>query len=114
MRVVAGTLEGEDLVLPQGSFTGKDGETLTQVVASHPQLKQPIAVFRTEQGYHAVLMRCTHKGLELRIVGERLECSAHGSLFDRHGAVLEGPASAPLRSFPVSESDGRVSITLSA
>jgi nitrite reductase/ring-hydroxylating ferredoxin subunit len=114
MRVVAGTLEGEDLVLPQGSFLGNDGAALTQVVASHPKLKQPIAVFHTQQGYHAVLMRCTHKGVELRIVGERLECSAHGSLFDQRGAVLEGPASEPLRSFPVQERDGRIHISLSA
>jgi len=52
--------------------------------------------------------------VELRIVGERLECSAHGSLFDQRGAVLEGPASVPLRSFPVQERDDRIHISLSA
>ena len=115
VRAVAGTLEGEDLVLPTTSFEEKNGKAKRCVVATHAQLKQPIAVFREESGeYHSVLMRCTHKGVELRVTGERLECSAHGSAFDSRGAVLEGPASAPLRSMPTVERDGRVFISLKA
>lgn len=110
-----GAVEGDDLVLPAGSFTNKDGSPKKFVVASHAQLKQPIAVFRNaDRSYRAVLMRCTHKGVELRVTGDRLECSAHGSLFDSNGAVLEGPASSPLRVFPTTERDGRVFISLKA
>ncbi len=112
---IVGVVEGDDLVLPAGSFTNKNGSPKKCVVASHSGLKQPIAVFRDARGaYSSVLMRCTHKGVELRVTGERLECSAHGSSFDDHGAVLEGPASSPLRTFPTVERDGRVFISLKA
>lgn len=115
MQPVMGTVEGEDLVLPVGSFSNTDGSPKKFVVAAHAQLKQPIAVFRNADGaYRSVLMRCTHKGVELRVSGDRLECSAHGSSFDINGSVLEGPASAPLRSFPTTEREGRVFISLKA
>lgn len=110
-----GAVEGDDLVLPAGSFSNTDGSPKKFVVAAHAQLKQPIAVFRSADGaYRSVLMRCTHKGVELRVSGDRLECSAHGSAFDSNGAVLEGPASAPLRVFPTTEREGRVFISLKA
>lgn len=115
MQPVMGTVEGEDLVLPVGSFSNTDGSPKKFVVAAHALLKQPIAVFRNADGaYRSVLMRCTHKGVELRVSGDRLECSAHGSSFDSNGSVLEGPASAPLRSFPTTEREGRVFISLKA
>ncbi|HRF78861.1 MAG TPA: Rieske (2Fe-2S) protein [Flavobacteriales bacterium] len=115
IRPVAGTIEGDTLVLPSGAFTGKDGTPLRVAVATHAQLKQPIAVFRDgPSAYHAVLMRCTHKGVELNVTGTRLECPAHGSSFDSHGTVLEGPAETPLRDFPVEERDGRIFISLKA
>lgn len=113
-RTVVGTVEGDDLVLPEGAFTGKDGAPLPYVIATHAQMKQPVVVFKREQGYEALLMRCTHRGVELRMAGERLECPAHGSLFDGTGAVLEGPASAPLRKLSAREREGRVHISLKA
>ena len=115
LQPIVGTLEGEDLVLPAGAFTKEDGSMRRHVVATHAQLKQPIAVFRDGGGgYSSVLMRCTHKGAELRVGGDRLDCSVHGSTFDSHGGVLEGPASSPLRAFPTLERDGRVFISLRA
>ena len=113
-RAVVGTVEGEDLVLPAASFTGEDGAVLPYIIATHAQLKQPIALFKQAEGYRAVLMRCTHKGVELRVAGARLECPAHGSIFDSAGGVVEGPASVPLRSFPVTEQEGRLRISLKA
>lgn len=113
-RAVMGTVEGEDLVIPASSFVDEKGVQRRYVVAAHDQLKQPIAVFKEGETFRAVLMRCTHRGAELRVTGERLECSAHGSQFDSHGAVLEGPASSPLRVFPVVERDGRLLISLKA
>jgi nitrite reductase/ring-hydroxylating ferredoxin subunit len=109
-----GTLDGEDLVIPSSSFLDEKGGRRAYVVASHDQLKQPIVLFKKGEGFHAVLMRCTHRGAELRVTGDRLECPAHGSRFDSHGAVLEGPASSPLRVFPVVERDGRILISLKA
>ena len=110
---VAGSLEGDELILPTSAFLAVDGSTKRYVVATHAQLKHPIAVFANPDGsYQALLMRCTHKGVELRVTGARLECNAHGSTFDHTGAVLEGPASAPLRTFSVHAYGGHVRIAL--
>jgi nitrite reductase/ring-hydroxylating ferredoxin subunit len=113
-RTAMSVVVGDDLVIPVSSFVDGNGERRKYVVATHDQLKQPIAVFQEGDGYRAVLMRCTHRGAELRVTGDRLECSAHGSQFDSAGAVLEGPASSPLRVFPVVERDGSILISLKA
>jgi nitrite reductase/ring-hydroxylating ferredoxin subunit len=111
---VTGTVEGEDLVIPESAFQDKKGGWKLHVVATHAQLKQPIAVFRENDGYRSVLMRCTHKGVELRVAGDRLECPAHGSVFANSGAVLEGPADTSLRVLPTRASEGKVLISLKA
>ncbi len=114
-RYVTGTIEGDDLLIPFASFLNEKGQPRPYLVVTQEQLKQPIAVFRTPEGsYQAVLMRCTHRGADLSVVGERLECPAHGSVFDNSGNVIEGPASSPLRQFPVRELDGTVRISLKA
>jgi glycine/D-amino acid oxidase-like deaminating enzyme/nitrite reductase/ring-hydroxylating ferredoxin subunit len=56
-------------------------------------------VFRDDDGsLHGVSLRCTHLGCLLRFnSAERSwDCPCHGSRFDVDGAVLEGPATAPL------------------
>jgi nitrite reductase/ring-hydroxylating ferredoxin subunit len=114
-KTITGSIEGDDLAVPANAFMDKNGEALPYVVVSNAQLKQPVAVFRNDEGgYRGLLMRCTHRGVELNISGERLECTAHGSVFDNKGHVLEGPASSPLRSLPVREVDGRLFISLKA
>jgi Rieske Fe-S protein len=47
---------------------------------------------------HAVSVRCTHLGCDVRFnFAERSwDCPCHGSRFDVDGAVLEGPAVDPL------------------
>jgi glycine/D-amino acid oxidase-like deaminating enzyme/nitrite reductase/ring-hydroxylating ferredoxin subunit len=47
---------------------------------------------------HAVSVRCTHLGCLVRFNGaeKSWDCPCHGSRFDVDGAVLEGPATAPL------------------
>jgi nitrite reductase/ring-hydroxylating ferredoxin subunit len=59
-----------------------------------------IAVYRTEEGgleFHSAV--CTHLAGVVRwnSVEKSWDCPCHGSRFDRHGRVLEGPASAPLK-----------------
>lgn len=114
-RYVSGSIEGDDLVVPVSGFQDGKGQFRSHLIASHAQLKQPIAVFRNKEGYYSgLLMRCTHRGADLQVVGERLECAAHGSVFDSAGAVIDGPASEPLRRFKVVELDGQVRISLKA
>jgi glycine/D-amino acid oxidase-like deaminating enzyme/nitrite reductase/ring-hydroxylating ferredoxin subunit len=57
------------------------------------------AVYREPDGtLHAVAARCTHLGCLVRFNAAETswDCPCHGSRFDVDGAVLEGPATAPL------------------
>lgn len=49
----------------------------------------------------AVSPICTHQGCTVDIAGPRLECPCHGSMYDREGNVLRGPAERALQRFPV-------------
>ena len=72
------------------------------VVVRDEALRFPICVFRfSDTEYSALWMQCAHQGAELQASGAALQCPAHGSAFDSRGQVTNGPAAAPLRSFPV-------------
>jgi Rieske Fe-S protein len=52
---------------------------------------------------------CTHEGCTVKAQGATLDCPCHGSQFSATtGKVLQGPASLPLPSIPVSVSGGNV------
>ncbi|MBK6542314.1 MAG: Rieske 2Fe-2S domain-containing protein [Flavobacteriales bacterium] len=51
--------------------------------------------------YKALVLNCTHKGGPVKQKGTELSCSWHGSKFDLNGAVVNGPAKDPLKSYPV-------------
>ena len=61
---------------------------------------QRLAVYRDPGGVlHAVSSICTHLGCVVKFNdGEKSwDCPCHGSRFDVDGAVLDGPATRPLR-----------------
>jgi Rieske Fe-S protein len=69
---------------------------------------------RTSRGVVAFDTRCTHAGVPSALVGDKLECPAHGSIFDpESGQVLTGPAIEPLRSYPTLEINGEIRILIS-
>ena len=69
--------------------------------------KEPLILIRKKEGeVKALLMRCTHKGVELEKIGDQLVCPAHGSIFDFDGKVIQSPAGEALTSFPA-VTDGR-------
>ena len=96
-------ISGDFMEIPMSAF--KDESTSgfrDYLVVENDRLSYPIAVFRhNSTEYTALLMRCTHKGTELRVFGDVLECPAHGSEFTQNGAVQNGPANNELRAFPV-------------
>jgi Rieske Fe-S protein len=57
---------------------------------------RPFYVVAGEKGYIVVSSVCTHAGCTVDPDKDRFVCPCHGSVFDREGRVLEGPASAPL------------------
>lgn len=66
-----------------------------------------VVVVHHAEGCWAALWRvCTHGACEVGWDGAALLCPCHGSRFDLDGAVLLGPATEPLRAFPVVEEDG--------
>ncbi|MFT5723604.1 MAG: Rieske Fe-S protein [Bacteroidia bacterium] len=102
---VNGLLRGDYLELSLLSFVKvKQGQTtyLDNIIVRNPALQHPICVFRLAQNdYEALLMKCTHQGTELKVYGDTLQCSAHGSEFSKDGSVTTGPATLQLRSFPI-------------
>lgn len=67
-------------------------------------------ISRTEDGLLALYQKCTHLGCAVPWVPEenRFHCPCHGSLFDRHGVVIGGPAPRPLDLFPITIRNGEV------
>lgn len=118
VKSLSGTIVGDELVLPASDFEVRNnGQVFFKkyVVVQNDLLKYPICVYRiSESEYSALWMRCTHQGAELQVFGEKLQCPAHGSEFDRNGVVQSGPAELNLRTFNVSPVEKQLRISLKA
>jgi Rieske Fe-S protein len=94
--------------------TPANGEIRLPLV-SYPQLTEPggfvrlrstpdgsaIYVLALAGGSYAALSPiCTHRGCTVDVAGSQLLCPCHGSMYDREGRVVRGPAERPLRQFP--------------
>lgn len=75
-----------------------------------------IVLGRTEQGYIAFDDHCTHKGGSLAggaMICGTVQCPWHGTQFDVHtGNVKAGPAKESIKTYPVSESNGKVYLSM--
>ncbi len=75
-----------------------------------------IAVFKLEDGVFAIDNLCSHGNARLCdgfMDGHRVECPFHQALFDvRDGTVACGPATEPVKSWPVKIENGRVFLNL--
>lgn len=83
----------ERTVIRVGGFPGL--ATVGMLVA----VTSLIAVKRTgPSSFDAFHMACTHAGCPTTVVnGQRFDCPCHFSRFDSNGAVINGPATDPLR-----------------
>jgi Rieske Fe-S protein len=83
------------------------------IIVKSDKLDYPLVVYRNdENNYTALLLRCTHQGLELNVAGDLITCSAHGSEFGKTGEIITGPAEQRLRSFPVMTDEKNIYIKL--
>jgi Rieske Fe-S protein len=111
-KTISGTISNSNLVVPAAAFQNKNS-FYKYVVVRQDELKYPICLYRfSTNDYAALYMRCTHQGAELQVFGDKLECPAHGSAFNDHGVVQNGPADTNLRSFPVTVQNDQVLISL--
>ncbi len=81
---------------------------------------RPVVLARDADGLYAFSSICTHQGCDIASEGSiitatgtatGLRCDCHGSMFDKNGAVIRGPARAPLEHYQVDlAADGNVTI----
>ncbi|SIP90867.1 3-phenylpropionate/trans-cinnamate dioxygenase ferredoxin subunit [Alkalispirochaeta americana] len=74
--------------------------------------RKEIALFKLDDGVHAIANSCSHEYSPLcegMVVGTHVYCPKHGSRFDiTTGAVLDLPATSPVKTYPVKVEDGVV------
>jgi nitrite reductase/ring-hydroxylating ferredoxin subunit len=113
-QAIVAVREGDFFTIPKSSFWSEENQKFKRyVIISNDELVFPICVFRkSETEYSALLMECSHQGAELQVYGDRLQCPAHGSEFDREGNPLNAPADKVLRKFQCLVSDHSIKISL--
>lgn len=72
--------------------------------------EERVALLRDDKGIYALSLVCTHLGCTVGVTAAGLSCPCHGSLFDRRGNVLKGPADRPLRRLEVVVRGGVVEV----
>lgn len=64
-------------------------------------IKDNIIIANAKSGYVALSKACTHQGTAVayEAANDRMHCPNHGSNFTTAGAVINGPAAAPLKAY---------------
>jgi cytochrome b6-f complex iron-sulfur subunit len=110
LPVVAGQFSGSRVQIPvAGSpLTDVGGAVLVQSVAGMFLLARTSA-----SSFSAVDAICSHESCTITgASGDIYVCPCHGSRYSRSGKVMAGPATASLRQFPTTFTDGTVTIAL--
>ena len=97
----------EDVEVPNAS-------TLTHGQSATIQVRgKAVIVVREHAGFTAFSAVCTHLGCLVKWDGPRSEfrCPCHAAVFDKNGAVVSGPAPAPLPTYRVKEVGGKVYVS---
>lgn len=74
----------------------------------------PILIIRqSASSYTALSMLCTHQGCQVQQPsGGTIFCTCHGSEFDLHGNVIQGPAPSPLTNYGVTLNASAQTVTV--
>jgi nitrite reductase/ring-hydroxylating ferredoxin subunit len=112
-KYTKGTRNENGILIDTKDFLTDKNTERPYIIVRHDDLQYPVCVYNLGNGqYSALLMRCTHQGVELQASGDQLTCAAHGSEFDKWGKVTQSPAKEPLRTFPVTVTNGQLLIDL--
>ena len=76
-------------------------------------------ISRVPEGFLALWQKCPHLGCSVpwqenqqsedRVAATgRFNCPCHGSIYDRYGQIITGPAPRPMDMFPITIQDGRL------
>ena len=95
--------------------TGAFGSVINVAAADVPAIDDPplrntagkFYLMHNEDGVIALYWKCTHLGCTVpwNQGEDRFHCPCHGSIFDRNGVRISGPAPGPLQYFPASITD---------
>jgi cytochrome b6-f complex iron-sulfur subunit len=102
---VPGTKITIDLTLPENSVLNTAGGS---------KIVQTVLVINTGTGYVALTSICTH---QQNTVGYdspsgNIICPFHGSKFTITGSVVNGPATSPLQTYPISKAGSILTISV--
>ena len=92
----------------------KDAPGLSPGQSTMVQVKgKAVIVIRENAGYRAISAICTHLGCLVKWESAKKEffCPCHAAVFDQNGAVVSGPAPAPLPAYKVKEVSGKVFVS---
>jgi len=106
-RKEAGTTGGErEVSFPVADL---DAKGMVKVLVEG----DPVGVFRDDDEVRAVGLVCPHLGclVNWNKDGREMVCPCHGSRFDSHGAVLQGPSPAPLKRYEARVAGDTVVVT---
>jgi cytochrome b6-f complex iron-sulfur subunit len=74
-------------------------------------IQVPALLIRSDKGFIAISLVCTHLGCTVESNPEGFVCPCHGSRFDLQGKVKRGPASKPLAALRVEVTpDGKLKL----
>ncbi|MGE0815370.1 MAG: ubiquinol-cytochrome c reductase iron-sulfur subunit [Vicinamibacterales bacterium] len=97
------------LPTPSKKFRVSIPETLPAGEAFVPAGRR-VALFRDDEGVHAISIVCTHLGCIVKPTAAGFECPCHGSRFAKDGTVTGGPAPAPLGWLQVTSAGGALMV----
>ena len=69
-----------------------------------------LVLLRDGDGFSALSLICTHLGCTVTVTEDGLSCPCHGSLFNRQGKVVRGPANIPLVKLELTEQNGTIKV----
>ena len=97
---------------PDSRFKALKPEDYPEGPTFLPNLR--VFLFRKGNSFRAASAVCTHLGCTVNLAGDGFHCPCHGSVFDKNGAVVSGPAPSALTWYELTLSrDGHVVINTS-